>query len=175
MGNRLHSRSAGNFESLTVHQNDNLQNAGPLRDFDDVATHPGLLGCAKMGLAFRTWDTPGPINVGYHRPVRVADAPKKGKVVRIERPRKSKPKPPGLGAFTEEELQDWYKSHPKAKSKFVGLVNGKRTQDRRYTFEELWLKGYFYAITRVFGESGTEIWLNDEGDGKVIDIERELP
>jgi hypothetical protein len=128
-----------------------------------------------MGLAFRSLNSPGPLAVRYHRPVRVADGPKKGKVVRIERPRKSKPRPPGLGAFTEEELRDWYKSHPNAQTKFVGLVNGKRTQDKEYTPEELWWKNYFYAITRVFGDSGTEIWLNDDGDGKVIGIERELP
>jgi hypothetical protein len=153
----------------------NARTPGPLRDFNDVAIHPGPLGCAKMGLSFRAWNTPGSIEVRYHRPVRVADAPKKGRVVRIERPPKSRPRPPGLGVFTEVELQDWYRSHPKAKTKFVGMVNGKRTQDKTYTPEELWGRGYFYAITRVFGDSGTEIWLNDDGDGKVIGIEREIP
>jgi hypothetical protein len=153
----------------------NPKTPGSLRDFDDFTTHSGPLGGAKMGLSFRASNTQGPVDVRYHRPVRVADAPKKGRVIRIERPHKSRPKPPGLGAFTEEQLQDWYRSHPKKKTKFVDMVNGKRTQDDRYTPDALWVRGYFYAITRVTGSSGTEVWLNDEGDGKVIGIERELP
>jgi len=48
-----------------------------LRNLDDFATYPCLLGWAKMGLAFRSWGGPGPVAVRYHRPVRVADAPKK--------------------------------------------------------------------------------------------------
>jgi len=147
---------------------------GSLRDFDEVATHPGPLGCARMGLAYRAWDTQGSLATRYHRPVRVADGPKKGKVVRIEHPT-SKPKPPGLGKFTEAQLQEWYKFYPKAKLKYVDLVNGKRTQDKEYTPEELYKRGYFYAITRGTGDKGTEVWLKDEGDGKVIGIERELP
>jgi len=145
---------------------------------NDLATRPGLLGSAKMGLAFGTGDDPGPVVVRFHRPIRVADGPKKGRVVRVERPsRPKRPKltPPGLGAFTEEQLQEWYASHPKAKVIYVGLVNGKRTRDQAYTFEELWWNEYFYAITRVFGQTGTEVWINEEGDGKVIGIERPLP
>lgn len=100
---------------------------------------------------------------------------KKGRVVRVERPRKSRPQPPGPGAFTEEQLRAWYDSHPKAKLKSVDKVNGKRTQAEAYTPETLWVKGYFYALTNVFGDSGTEVWLNDDGDGKVIGIDREMP
>jgi hypothetical protein len=170
MGNRLPSPSAGILSKMT-----NAKLPDSLRDFDDVAAHPGVLGCTKMGLSFRPWNTPGGADVRYHRPVRVADAPKKGRVVRIERPSKARPKPPGLGAFTEEQLQDWYRSHPKAKMKFVDMVNGKRTQDDRFSPDAIWVRGYFYAITRVTGSSGTEVWLNDEGEGKVIGIERELP
>ena len=59
--------------------------------------------------------------------------------------------------------------------KFVDLVNGKRTRDKAYTFEELWWNGYYYAITRITGHTGTEVWLNDEGDGRVIGVEREMP
>jgi hypothetical protein len=151
---------------------------GALKDFDDAATHPRLSGCAKMGLAFRAGDTAGYTGVRHHRTVRVADGPRKGRVIRIEhpsRPKKPKLTPPGNGAFTEEQLQEWYKSHPNAKLKFVDLVNGKRTRDKAYTFEELWWNDYYYAITRITGHTGTEVWLNDEGDGRVIGIEREMP
>ena len=110
-----------------------------------------------------------------HRPIRVANAGKedkpkqKGRVVRVERqPRR----PPGPGYYTEEQLREWYNFYPYAKMEFVELVNGKRTQTKAYTPEELWRKRYFYAITR---SSGTEVWLNDDGDGKVIGIERGLP
>jgi hypothetical protein len=145
----------------------------------DLATRPGLLGCAKMGLAFRTGDDPGgPVVVRFRRPIRVADGPKKGKVIRIERPsRPKRPKltPPGQGAFTDEQLRDWYTSHPKAGVTYVPLVSGKRTPEKAYTYDELWWNDYFYAITRVFGQTGTEIWINEEGDGKVIGIDRPLP
>jgi hypothetical protein len=147
-------------------------------NFDDVATHPGLIGRVKMGLSFRTGDPPGPIAVRNHRPVRVAEGPKKGRVIRVERPsRLKKPKltPPGNGAFTEEQLQEWYNAHPNKKTTYVDLVNGKRTRNKAYTFEELWWNDYYYAITRVTGHTGTEVWLNDEGDGKVIGIERPMP
>jgi hypothetical protein len=160
----------------------NARTPGPLRDFDDVANPRGPVGCAEMGLSCRAWNTPGPIGLSYHRPVRVADAPKTGKVVRIERKRKEdkfKRKPPGPGAYTQEELRNWYEAHPNAKTKSVNKVNGKRTQGKAYTPEELWWKGYFYAITNVFGNSGTEVWLKDPDrddlDGKVIGIDREIP
>ncbi len=103
------------------------------------------------------------------------DEPKKGRVVRVERPRKARPVPPGPGAYTEEELRNWYTSHPDAKMKYVDKVNGKRTQDDAYTPDTLWVRGYTYALTNVFGDSGTEVWLNDDGKGKVIGIEREIP
>jgi hypothetical protein len=101
--------------------------------------------------------------------------PKKGRVVRVERQGRSRRKPPGPGAYTEEELRDWYKFYPNAKTESVGMDNGKRTQDKAYTPEELWRRGYFYAITNVFGNLGTEVWLNNDGDGKVIGIDREIP
>jgi len=41
--------------------------------------------------------------------------------------------------------------------------------------DALWLRGYFYALTNVFGNTGTEVWLNNEGKGKVIGVEREIP
>jgi hypothetical protein len=59
--------------------------------------------------------------------------------------------------------------------KYVDMVNGKRTQDDAYTPDALWVRGYTYALTNVFGDSGTEVWLNDDGKGKVIGIEREIP
>jgi hypothetical protein len=101
--------------------------------------------------------------------------PKKGRVIRVERPRKARPKPPGPGAYTEEELRNWYKSHPDAKTKYVDMINGKRTQDEKYTPDTLWVRGYTYALTNVFGNSGTEVWLNSDDKGKVIGIEREIP
>jgi hypothetical protein len=101
--------------------------------------------------------------------------PKPGRVVRVEHQGRFRRKPPGPGAYSEEQLRDWYKFHPHAKTESVDMVNGKRTQDKAYTPEELWSRGYYYAITNVFGDSGTEVWLNDEGDGKVIGIDREIP
>lgn len=105
----------------------------------------------------------------------VQQQPKKGRVVRVERPSRSKPKPPGPGVYTYEELCKWYDTHPNKKTESVHLVNGKRTQDEAYTLEALWVRGYVYAITNVHGNLGTEVWLNDDGDGKVIGIDREIP
>ena len=99
----------------------------------------------------------------------------KGRVVRVEHQGRSTRRPPGPGAYTEEQLRNWYKFYPNAKTESVDMVNGKRTQDKAYTPEELWKRGYFYAITNVFGNSGTEVWLNDDGDGKVIGIDRQIP
>jgi hypothetical protein len=101
--------------------------------------------------------------------------PKPGRVVRVEHQGRFRRKPPGPGAYSEEQLRDWYKFYPHAKTESVDMVNGKRTQDKAYTPEELWRRGYYYAITNVFGNSGTEVWLNDDGDGKVIGIDREIP
>ena len=101
--------------------------------------------------------------------------PKKGRVVRVERPSKTRPQPPGPGTYTEAELRNWYSSHPDAKTKSVDMVNGKRTRADAYTPDALWLRGYFYALTNVFGNTGTEVWLNNEGKGKVIGVEREIP
>ncbi len=122
----------------------NARTPGPLRDSHDVATAGGPLGFAEMGLSGRAWNTPGPIGLRYHRPVRVADAPK-GKVVRVERKHEEDPfkrKPPGPGAYTKEELRNWYDSHPKAKIKFVDKVKGKRTKEERYTPVELWWRKF---------------------------------
>jgi hypothetical protein len=101
--------------------------------------------------------------------------PKKGRVVRVEHPSRLRRKPPGPGAFTSEELRSWYDDHPNARMDSVLLVNGKRTEDKAYTPEELWKRGFFYALTNPFGSTGTEVWLNDKGDGRVIGIDRELP
>jgi hypothetical protein len=106
---------------------------------------------------------------------RVQQQPRKGKVVRVERESRWRRKPPGPGAYTFEQLRDWYKFYPNASMASVELVDGKRTQDKAYTPEELWKKGYYYALTNVFGSKGTEVWLNDGGDGKVIGIDREMP
>jgi len=105
----------------------------------------------------------------------VQQQPKKGRVVRVEHQGRYRRKPPGPGAYTAEQLRDWYKFYPNAKTESVDMVNGKRTQDKACTPEELWKRGYFYAITNVFGNSGTEVWLNNDGDGKVIGIDREIP
>jgi WXG100 family type VII secretion target len=51
------------------------------------------------------------------------------------------------GAFTEAELQEWRRRHPDAEQQVVPAFNGKRTQDKDYTPDELWWKGYFYAKT----------------------------
>jgi hypothetical protein len=101
--------------------------------------------------------------------------PRPGRVVRVEHEGRFRRKPPGPGAYSEKQLRDWYDSYPHAKTKSVDMVNGKRTQDKAYTPEDLWRRGYYYAITNVFGNSGTEVWLNDDGDGKVIGIDREIP
>ena len=98
---------------------------------------------------------------------------KEGRVVRVERTHKFRRKPPGPGAYTEAELNGWYERHPKATGAGgANLVDGERTKDKAYTPEELWRRGYFYAITRVSEESqqAWESWLNDDGDGKVITI-----
>jgi Domain of unknown function (DUF4157) len=104
----------------------------------------------------------------------VQQQPKKGRVVRVEHQGRSRRKPPGPGAYSSEELRSWYDWHPNAKMESVVMVNGKRTQEKAYTPEELWKRGYFYALTNVFGSSGTEVWLNDHGDGRVIGIDREI-
>jgi hypothetical protein len=96
----------------------------------------------------------------------------KGRVVRVEHPRRQ---PPGPGAYTDKQLREWYKFYPNSTMNYVELVNGKRTQEKAYTFEELWKKGYFYARTNVFGNKGTEVWLKDGGEGKAIAVEREMP
>jgi Domain of unknown function (DUF4157) len=101
--------------------------------------------------------------------------PKKGRVIRVEHQGRWRLKPPGPGAFTQDELREWYDRHPDAKLDSVNLVNGRRTQEKAYTPEELWKRKYFYAITNVFGNSATEVWVNNDGDGKVIGIDRENP
>jgi len=49
---------------------------GPLREFDLLAKPPGPLGFNDNSLAYAPGNTPGPIGVRSHRPIRVADAPK---------------------------------------------------------------------------------------------------
>jgi Domain of unknown function (DUF4157) len=105
----------------------------------------------------------------------VQTQPKKGRVVRVEHQGRWRLKPPGAGAFTQEELREWYDRHQNAKLESVNLVNGRRTQEKAYTPEGLWKRKYFYAITNVFGNSATEVWVNNDGDGKVIGIDREMP
>ncbi|HWO02500.1 MAG TPA: DUF4157 domain-containing protein [Blastocatellia bacterium] len=108
--------------------------------------------------------------------LRIQQQPKKkGRVVRVERPSKPRPKPPGPGLYTFEELRKWYDTHPNRKKEKVDLVNGKRTQNEEYSPEVLWVKGYDYAITHLHGDRGTEIWVNNDDHGKVIGIDREIP
>jgi hypothetical protein len=108
--------------------------------------------------------------------------PPRGRVVRIEHvPRipqnpKFRRRPPGPGAYTQQELDDWFEHHPDAA--FAGganLESGKRTRDKAYTPEALWKRGYYYAKTSVNpviqqGQNTWETWLNDEGKGSVIDV-----
>jgi Domain of unknown function (DUF4157) len=100
----------------------------------------------------------------------ISRQPKKGKVVRVERESRFRRRPPGPGAYTDAEYSRWLERYPDLKREFVDLVNGKRTQDKAYTPEELWRRGYFYAVKRVHGDWGYEVWLNDDGDGKKLDI-----
>jgi hypothetical protein len=51
--------------------------AGPVRGFDQPARPRGPLGCDVNALACEPRNTPGPLGVRGHRPIRVADAPKK--------------------------------------------------------------------------------------------------
>jgi hypothetical protein len=105
---------------------------------------------------------------------RVQQQPKKkGRVVRVERESRFRRKPPGPGAYTQEELNSWYERHPKVTNAGgANLDGGERTKDREYTPEELWRRGYYYAKTSVSEDTqqAWESWLNDEGDGKVITI-----
>jgi len=105
--------------------------------------------------------------------LRLQQQPKKGKVVRIERVNRFRRKPPGPGAYTQEELNKWYEDHPKATNAGgANLEGGERTKESAYTPEELWRRGYYYAKTTVSDEmkQAWETWLTDEGDGKVITI-----
>lgn len=98
---------------------------------------------------------------------------KKGRVIRVERDSRFRRRPPGPGAYTQDELNSWYERHPKVTSAGgANLEGGERTKDREYTPEELWKKGYYYAKTTLSEntQQAWESWLNDEGDGKVITI-----
>src|ERR1700756_3027922 len=55
----------------------NARFPGPLRGFDPLAKPPRPLGLNNSSLAYEPGNTPGPIGVRNHRPIRVADAPKK--------------------------------------------------------------------------------------------------
>jgi Domain of unknown function (DUF4157) len=87
-------------------------------------------------------------------------------------PARFKHVPPGAGAYTQAEYDDWEKHHPKA-SVDVRIV--KTPKDEQYPPQWFWSRGYFYAGPR-WGPYlvDYEVWLTNNGDGKEIFVYRDV-
>jgi hypothetical protein len=86
---------------------------------------------------------------------------------------KFKRKPPGKGAFTEADYNDWVKRHPK----FSFHNGGAHEPDafyNRYTPQWFWKNGYFYAFSRYAGFKGgyIEVWLSNKDNGHEFNVFR---
>jgi hypothetical protein len=89
-------------------------------------------------------------------------------------------RPPGPGAYTDDEYANWAARHPKKQTHWVPLntdENGQRIVDKAYTPEALWRRRFYYAKTAEDRDSGVawEVWCNDDGDGEETDIYVKVP
>lgn len=131
----------------------NFRIPGPIRGYDYLARARGPLGYDDNSLAYEHQNSPGPIGVKAHRPIRVADAPEKDS--------KKPAKKPATPAATQTVHLHFYMP-----------ITGNYSATQFYE----WLRGpedYDHPLSR-WEEAGINLIFHSEKNSGVADFKKSL-